>query len=139
MKSTKLPSEHLQRNPSAGISLLESLLAFAILSIVLASGYTAMSQLAGKESELRHRFLATEFARAALVEYLTPGTGFAQQGTYRDTWTWEISETPADGLFSTSLDSQFAFFKVTARVSSQVRPRLHPVELHRTVARRRPQ
>lgn len=132
----KLPFKLRRRKSQAGFTLLETLLSFAIVSLVLAAGYTAASQLSVKQTELRQKFLATEFARAVLEEYLAEGTSLDTTGRYKDAWAWEISETPVPGFFTTSLDDQFDFLRVTSKVSILGKSQPQFVELHRVIARR---
>lgn len=132
----KLLSNRSGRSAKQGFTLLETLLAFAIASLVLAGVYTVSARSLTTFNTAQERYFATELARSLLDEIAYANAPMADTGQYKQAWNWEISSTQVSGLRTTPLDTHFAFYEVTAIVSLPKRVDLEPVELTRVITRR---
>ncbi|MCL2656460.1 MAG: type II secretion system minor pseudopilin GspI [Betaproteobacteria bacterium] len=89
-------------NRALGFTLLEVLVALAILAIVLSAGFRAVGLATGNVQELRERQLAEWVALNRLAshriigEFLDTGTytGTEQQASYTFEWKEEVQNTP---------------------------------------------
>jgi general secretion pathway protein I len=85
-----------------GFTLIEVLVALAILAVALAAGSRASALMAGSSSELRERLLAGWVAQNRLAELHArrawPGVGThegeAEQGGLKLAWRETVSNTP---------------------------------------------
>lgn len=85
-----------------GFTLLEVLVALAILAIALAAGFRGVGMVAGNAGELRQRMFAEWVAQNRLAEHRA-AQHFFEAGRYEGTaaqagetfrWTEEVSATP---------------------------------------------
>ncbi|WP_082015894.1 type II secretion system protein [Leisingera sp. ANG-M7] len=135
-RSTRLPSSPLPRHWQRGFTLLETVLAFAVLGMVLSGLYTVSARSAGRLADARNTYLASEFARSMLDQYILATPPPSSSGTYRQTWDWEITEQRLGGLQPSSLDKHFAFYEVSVVVTRHGLSDTRPAVLSRTVARK---
>ena len=132
----KLPFRSPRRHQQRGFTLLETLLAFAIVGLVLGGSYSLSIRSATKLNTTKERYLATEFARSLLDEFIYTTAPPAGTGRYKNVWDWEISSAQVPGLRTTALDPHFAFYEVTAKITRTNSPDLDPIVLKRVAARR---
>lgn len=130
-----LPSSKPKRSHRAGFTILEAMLAFAVLGIVLASVYTISIRSFRHQTDALSDYELSAMARAVLDEYVVTYPAMESSGTYEDRWSWIISEEPQPPLKPTSLDQHFSFVKITASVWV-VETDNRPHELSTVVARR---
>jgi general secretion pathway protein I len=92
---------HMQRQAARGFTLLEILIALAMLAIVLSAAFRGISLAASQATELGERHLAQWVAQNRLAEahILTPfpdvsrSNGEVTQGGYRFRWEQEVKAT----------------------------------------------
>lgn len=130
-------SDRLSRSHSAGFTLLEAMLAFAMLGMVLAATYSLSVRSMRQQIEVRQDYELTAMARAILDEYVLTYPTMPTSGTYKDVWDWQITEAPQDVLEPTDYDYYFEFVRITALVEKK-RSDSAPIELSTVVARRAP-
>ncbi len=88
-----LPSRDSQ-DGKAGFTLLETLIAFAIGTLVVSTGFVVVGQALIRHAQLEARLELSQFARATLTEYIVTHPVMANSGTYGEVWSWEIKEQP---------------------------------------------
>ncbi|MEP4035214.1 prepilin-type N-terminal cleavage/methylation domain-containing protein [Pseudophaeobacter sp.] len=88
-----MPSDPKPSAPTAGMSLLEVMVAFALLSLVLVVVLNASSTLKLLQAKSIQKYEATAFARATLDEYIATYPSMHKTGSYKDSWEWTISES----------------------------------------------
>lgn len=95
-----------------GVSLLECLIALAILAIAIAAAYRSIGVTTSQQPELRERLLAEWIAQDRLAEhrisnYWTDDTntaeGTVEQGGQVFTWREEYKSTPNPGFRSVEI------------------------------------
>lgn len=84
------------RQDRAGSSLLEVIVAFALLAIALGTLLPAMSGLLSRSAIAERTWAATAFARSKLEEIgiAIPLREGVVRGTYREDWHWTATITP---------------------------------------------
>lgn len=92
MKLTTLPSN--QRSLSSGVSLLETLLALGVLSLVLSAGYSLMSSIFLNHAKASHQLSQSELAYAVLTEFSVTYPQMASSGKLGEQYTWSVTTTP---------------------------------------------
>jgi len=132
-----LLSNPLPRSRSAGFTLLEAMLAFAMLGMVLTATYSLSIRSMRQQIEARQDYELTAMARALLDEYVLTYPVMPTSGTYKDVWDWRIIEAPQDVLEPTDYDYYFEFVRITALVRKKTFDSA-PIELSTVVARRAP-
>lgn len=85
---------------TSGYSLIEVLIAFAIMMMVLAALLPAQTKILASTISLQQRQLAFEYAQSRLAPLgmTAPLTSSTTSGTYQDTWNW--SEDISENLLS---------------------------------------
>ncbi len=132
-----MPSDRPSRSRTGGFTLLEVMLAFAMLGMVLAATYSLSVRSMRQQIEARQDYELTAMARALLDEYVLTYPAMPTSGTYKDTWDWRITEAPQDVLEPTDYDYYFEFVRITALVKKKMSDSA-PIELSTAVARRAP-
>ena len=127
-----MPSD---RRLQHGFTLLETLMALAVTSLILGAFYALTLQSSRGQSQAILTYEQSEFARALLDEYITTYPQMATTGNYMDTWTWQIREQPYTTEHQTSQDMYFDFVEVTARIATNGEA-AESYRLSRIVARR---
>ena len=86
----------MKRKPSQGSTLLEVIVAFAILTLSFSVLLPAMTSMTGSRERAETRWAATEFARSRLSEVgiVDPVRPGVIQGTYVPRWIWRIRTVP---------------------------------------------
>ncbi|MEX0301155.1 MAG: prepilin-type N-terminal cleavage/methylation domain-containing protein [Leisingera sp.] len=130
-----MPFNSVLRHRERGFTLLETVLAFAVLGMVLSGLYTVSARSTRQLADARNTFLAGEFAQSMLEQYILTTPPPPSSGTYKRTWDWQISEQQVSGLQPTSLDKHFAFYEVSVVVTRHGLPDSPSAVLSRTVAR----
>lgn len=82
------------REGKAGFTLLETLIAFAIGTLVVSTGFVVVGQALIRQAQLEARLELSQFARATLTEYIVTHPLMAKSGTYGEVWSWKIKEQP---------------------------------------------
>lgn len=126
------------RNRLLGFSLLETILAFSILGVVLVSVYSVIFGGFKRQALAETQYELTMMARARLDEYVATFPEMPQQGVYKDTWVWTITEERIEGLKPTSMDAYFEFFEIKAEVRLVASDQGTSQTLSTVVARRGP-
>ena len=132
-----LPSDRSQRSRTAGFTLLEAMLAFAMLGMVLAATYNLSVRAMRHQIEAGEDYELTAMARALLDEYVLTYPAMPTSGTYKDVWEWWIAEAQQPVLDATEYDHYFEFVRITALVKKKSSTSA-PLELSTVVARRAP-
>ncbi len=105
------------RCETRGFTLLETILALALMGVVLSGVYALSARSTAQASQAKQSFLANEFARSLMDEYLLANSTLPETGTYKDTWNWKISERETLGIEETPVDGEFSFIEVSIEVS----------------------
>lgn len=90
----KLSSDRI---PKRGFTLLEAMIAMAILSLVLGTAITGTSWTMARLSARSDRAWSTELARSILDEYRVIGDRALAQGTDPSGFHWQLEERPVEG------------------------------------------
>ena len=126
-----------RRTPTRGFTLLESMLAFAVLGMVLAATYSLSVRSMVQQTKARQGYELTTMARAILDEYVLTYPKMSTSGTYKNTWEWHITEELQEVLEPTKYDHYFRFVKITAWVQKKITGEV-TYELFTVIARRAP-
>lgn len=104
-----------RRRPDGGFALLDTMIAFAIVSLVIVAGYTAASSALSQGTRVAERYALSEFAAAVLVQYVVTYPDTPADGTYRNRFAWRIVERPfvPAGLAQSGLDIHYRAVEVT--------------------------
>ena len=105
-----------QRTQSRGFTLLEAMVAMALLGIVLTTVYSVSANFTRRQADARNEYELTMMARALLDEYRITYPEMATSGVYKGTWEWWISEQPQAVLEPTPYDSHFQFVKISVKI-----------------------
>lgn len=110
------------RRPDGGFTLLEALVAFGLLTLVLATALPALSGAAARQAMRLNRLYAAEFAVSVLEEYRATYPVMAPKGSDSSGWAWEIDEAKVapDGI--TSLAPAMQLFELRLEVWHHERP-----------------
>lgn len=124
------------RNPKHGFSLLETMLATAILSLVLGATYTLVGRTLNAQAVASQTYQMTSLARAILDEYTVTYPDLDRVGTYRNHWKWQIEEQKHAPLAATEFDRFFEFVEISVSIVPLNSRSQTPVELSTVIARR---
>ncbi len=107
-------------DPDAGFSLLEVLVALAVLSLTLGAIYSAYGSGLSSARTASERLDATLFGRSKLEELLVDpaAEAFPLQGIYEETWAWEARIEPLPPLAPSRYDDLVVTYRVIMDVSS---------------------
>ena len=130
-----LPFERSRRSKNQGVTLLETLLAFAALSTVLIGLYGTIIRINSAEQAARAQLETTEFARSVLEEYVITYPSLPKTGDYGRRWSWVITEAPYSGPAENPLPGIFDLIEITAKVENHT-GNAPPVILRTSVVRR---
>jgi Tfp pilus assembly protein FimT len=98
-----LPSDPV-RNRRRGISLIEAMLAMAILALVLGTAIGGAGRTLGQMAARSDRAWLSELARSLADEYAVTRDRGLMQGLTDPDWRWRIDErTAGDGLIDVTV------------------------------------
>lgn len=98
-----LPSD-LVRNRRRGVSLIEAMLAMAILALVLGTAIGGTGRTLGQMAARSDRAWLSELARSLADEYAVTRDRALMQGLTDPNWRWRIDERKAqDGLIDVTV------------------------------------
>lgn len=100
----------------AGFTLLEALLAAAILSLLSLAALAAFGQAARLAGSGASRLAEAEFAQSLLQEVEVLGPGPYREGTYRERFRYAVAVAPEPPLQPSRYDALIALWRVTASV-----------------------
>ncbi|WP_425339668.1 type II secretion system protein [Parasedimentitalea huanghaiensis] len=124
------------RSRSSGFTLLEAMLAMAILGMVLAGIFTVTSRSLSQLGLATRELNDSEMARALLDEYLGTYPEMPASGTYQGAWSWQVREEQTIGLQPSQMDESISFIRVTVTVERLNSRLATPLSLTATTARR---
>lgn len=110
------------RNAQSGITLLEVLVAFAIVAVVMVSVFESLPWLAMQQAKRLHDLWLSEYARSVLEEYSVTGPSVATSGQSPGGWHWQISETDVRPNPLGPMDTDMGYVSATARVWNESEP-----------------
>lgn len=125
-----------QRDKKQGFTLLETLIAFAIGSLVIVAGFGVVAQASNRQAQVKNRFELTRFARATLTEYAVTYPMVAVSGVYADKWQWKISEKVQPQPDLKSIGMFVDYVQIFITVSNIHQPLTDPVSMTTAVVRR---
>lgn len=130
-----LRSKRDKRRRNLGFSLLETMIAFAVLSMVLVAVFNVSSRLLGQQSDAKIDYENAAMAKFLLDEYVVTFPDFPASGTYKGKWHWRILETEEQVQQKTEFDHYFDFVRVTTEVTNNIDNK-EPYRLFTVIARR---
>ena len=89
-----IPQRKPPRQGQQGFSLFETLVAFAILAMVLTVSLSVFANSASRQSGRLHALHAAEFALSVSEEYRLTAPAMAEQGQAANGWAWRMAQTP---------------------------------------------
>lgn len=111
-----LRSEYLacsvNRRKDGGFTLLETIIAFAILSLVIVASYATINQILDREKKALASLEASEMASSILEEYIVTKDTALFENTYRNTWSWNLSEHRVPPIIATRFDNRFNYTEI---------------------------
>lgn len=136
-QSKDIPSGRIRRRPGHGVTLLETLVAFAILAMVVTASLSVFASSATRQTGRLQALHAAEFALSLAEEYRRAAPAMSAQGQAPNGWSWRISEAQVapDGPTALSPLMDLIALDITIYHASRA------ADLHRfstIVARRRP-
>ncbi|MEP2149205.1 MAG: type II secretion system protein [Roseobacter sp.] len=124
------------RDKTNGFTLLETLIAFAIGSMVIISGFSVVAQTNNRQAKLQGRLDLARFARATLIEYAITFPTLSTSGIYAEKWSWKISEAPLPQANLEAVGLSVEYVKIDITVSDIHQPNQGSLSLSTAVARR---
>ncbi len=106
------------RRTDHGFSLLETLVAFTILSLVLGAVYRSYIGSSAGAITAVERYEAVEFGRGLIDEALLESdpNKIPASGLYQDTWAWQLSVVPQPPLHITRYDRLISQYRLELTV-----------------------
>ena len=105
-----------------------------VLAISLTGLLVVISRSVSGQFESIQDYEITAMARTVLEEYVVTYPAMAKEGTYRDRWSWTITERPAERIRPSPYDPNFDLVEV--RVSVKALGRGDSVNLATVITRR---
>ena len=124
-----------RRDKRRGFSLLEVLLAVAVIGLLAIPTFTALSNAASQEMRRVARFQMHEFALNLLEERLGVRDFTEEQGIYHDRFAFEVSVDDYPRPAQTRFDELIRFTRLTVVVEIEGAD-FRPVEVSQFVARK---
>lgn len=124
-------SHYSRRGSTSAFSLLESMIAVALLVLIGVVVLRSFSNSAVIPSRALNTYWANELAISVLEEYVATYPQYGTDGVWGD-FTWTIRETSPEPIATTALDDALSLVTVAIEVSNETR-RL--AELERTILR----
>lgn len=110
------------RSGRSGFTLIEVMIAFAIVALVLTTVAVTLSGAATQQTNRLRELWLSEFARSVLDEYAETGPGMPPSGQAKGGWYWEVGEKAASPNPPGPLDQDLGYVAVTARVWNVAAP-----------------
>ena len=104
------------RTANSGFTLLEALIALALLVLVLSTAIPAVTGAAARQAGRLNALHATEFAASVFEEYRVTFPQMETVGEDESGWNWQIAETPVAPDGRTSLDSAMQLIEMRLTV-----------------------
>lgn len=132
-----LPSKAAMRTRERGFSLLEALIAIAIVALAMGAVMVTLSRLSVEQRDRLDRLQLTEFASSKLEEWAFGGSAATDAtGTATNGWSWDLSEVAFEPDPVSTMNASMSYGRVTVRVWKSANPSTS-IELSTVVARRR--
>ena len=110
-------SQFRRAKPDAGFSILEAMIAAAILSAIAIVVLPSFSATAARQAQAIERYHAMEAARSLLEEYIATFPNVPETGTYAERWEWQIVDEPEAPKIPTTLTKKYDLRRVTISVA----------------------
>lgn len=107
-----------KREPDAGFTLLESLLAIVLAALILGSVYSSTSRALKMQADAVAKHEMKLVARAVMDEYLVTYPSTDRPSALGDLWSWTITERAINPEQPSPDDKFFDYFKVAVTVSA---------------------
>ena len=106
-----------KRTSERGYILLDTLVAFAVLSFVLVTVFEVSTRAGRQQAKAHSEYQRTSLARAILEEYTIVHSDMPGSGQYKGRWKWIVTEAHEPVLLTTEIDHLFRFTRVSVEVS----------------------
>lgn len=107
------------RQKNTGFSLLETLIAFAIFTVVLGTVYSSLNSMAVRNTKVDRKLALTELAHAVLTEYTVTYPEMPQRGKVGELYEWAVISRPYEVEGDSSIiAAEYLEIEVQAWVSS---------------------
>jgi prepilin-type N-terminal cleavage/methylation domain-containing protein len=87
---------HSERSQRRGFTIIEAMIAMAILAIVLGTAMGGIGFTVGQVAERTEAAWATELARSVVDEFVVTRDATLTEGADGE-WRWQLNEAAADG------------------------------------------
>ena len=104
-----------------GFSILETLVAFALVAMVLAVFYRTTGTTLVHANQSLGQYQRTELAKAVLDEYLVL-PDFPNEGEFGNRWVWKILISDITDIPATRYDTLIGVKRITVEVSERASP-----------------
>ena len=111
----------MARRRKSGFTLLESLVAFAIVSLVAGTAFLSLANTYARQAHVMHSLEMARLARALLTEYSTTWPAMADEGVLGERFFWTISDNPMAHLSNNRAIPQLRKIEITVRESENLR------------------
>ena len=115
--------------------MLETLVAFALATMVLAIFYRTTGGTLVQANQSLGQYQRTELAKSVLDEYLILPS-FPNEGEFGERWVWSISTSAITGLSATRYDDLINVERITVEVSESTNPGQKTVLFTERIARK---
>ncbi|MDD7973714.1 hypothetical protein [Roseinatronobacter alkalisoli] len=118
-----LPSDlRCNRYKNAGISLLEALFAFALITLIVTISYPLLTNMQSRQVERLQQLYLSELALSILEEYRTVRPLAGVRGENAQGWNWNIATQAARPDGPTPLDDVMELHEIQIEVWHRTRP-----------------
>lgn len=111
----------MARRRKSGFTLLESLVAFAIVSLVAGTAYLSLASSYARQAHVMRNLEMARLARALLTEYSATWPAMADEGVLGERFFWLISDTPMAQQSNKQAIPQLRKIEITVRESETLR------------------
>jgi len=101
---------------TAGFSLLEAMISFAVAAMILTLVISGLVRTAGLPVRVTSKYFQSEMARSLLEEFAVTFPEIKQAGTYREQWEWRTSVRKISPLEPTKFDTLIEFFELSVEI-----------------------
>ena len=106
----------MPRATTAGFSLIETLIAFALVVTIVSAGYAVIGQAMGRQQRLVDDLELSKFGRSILTEYVVTFPSVPKTGNYQGIWEWEIRERRIECPDTAAIGVPVDHWQIEARV-----------------------